>query len=552
MTATKAEKNLEWFDKFNLSADYSKLQKNPVAYFCAEFALIDHMPSYAGGLGILAGDYILEAADRVFPIVGIGLYYKKGQNGQTKDGEPNGTKFGLKLLTTNSERLLIPIPLADKNIFAQVWCWQKENNCVYFLDTNISENTEQDRLITEQLYVEDREFRLKQELVLGIGGVRLLKRLSIEPSVYHLNEGHSAFLIIELIGEQIKNGLAFSDAIIKVKEKVVFTNHTLVLEGQEMFAFDSLTKATKKLCAELSIEIDNILKMGVATGNDKLFSMTSFALNGAKITNAVSKIHGEKARELWSKYLITHITNGIYIPRWDKIKNENILIEHQKNEEKVLELIRQTHGENWKKEALLIGWSRRFVPYKRPLALLDDVVKLKKILEYFKGKVHIVYSAPLDNDDAKNNEFLKKLYELMDGELKGYLTFIPHYRIEVAEKLTAGCDIWLNTPIVGREACGTSGMKAALNGTLSVSTNDGWINEIPLNDYGWLIDDNNITDNLLEKLCKEIMPEYEDYVTNKNDSKWVKFMKKSRELIIDQFSTTRMLHEYIEKLYLKK
>lgn len=512
------------------------MKKNPVAYFCAEFALVDDMPNYAGGLGILAGDYVMEADEQNFPLVGIGLYYQKGQNSKNPIGEANGKKFGLKLLRTgfwNRKKILISVPIGNHNVWTQVWQWRGKNNFVYFLDTNIPENNEEDRLITEQLYVEDRELRLRQELILGVGGIRLLRKLEIEPSVYHLNEGHSAFLLLELTKRELE-------------KKVVFTNHTLVLEGQEMFAFDSLTRNTKKLCVDLNIKIEDIIEKGKNKPEDTLFSMTVFALNGARITNAVSRIHGEKARELWPGYNIIHITNGIYLPRWDKVGNGDIIKKHQKNEEKLLKLIRETHGENWKKDALLIGWSRRFVPYKRPLALLEDVTRLKKILEASQGKIHIVYSAPLDCADAERNEFLKKIEELMAGELKGYLTFIPHYRIDVAEMLTAGCDLWLNTPIVGREACGTSGMKAGLNGTLSASTNDGWIAETPLPDFGWLIDDKNITEDLLKKISQNIIPEFE------KDSDWKRKMEKAREIIIRDFGTKRMLKDYIEKMYLPR
>lgn len=529
-------------------------KKNPVAYFCAEFALVDEMPSYAGGLGILAGDYILEAARQDFPLVGLGLYYQKGQNQQIIQDRTPGEKFGLKLLQTGGwlmkKRVLISIPVGDKDIWAQVWQYKNRNNSVYFLDTNIDENEPKDRLITEQLYTEDRELRLRQELVLGIGGVRLLNKLDLSPSVYHLNEGHSAFLILELLGQEVKNGLNFSEAWIKVREKVVFTNHTLVLEGQEMFAFDSLIKNTRKLCVDLKLNINDIIEKGKSRAEDTLFSMTNLALNGSRITNAVSRIHGDKARELWPQHNIIHITNGIFVPRWDRVCGKDLDKEHKKNEEVLLKLIRKTHGDKWQKESLLIGWSRRFVPYKRPLALLEDVAKLKKIIEIFNGQVHIVYSAPLDEDEAEKNQFLKKIEELMRGELKGFVTFIPHYKINMAKVMVAGCDLWLNTPIVGREACGTSGMKAALNGTLAVSTDDGWINETTVNDFGWLIDDINITTDLLEKLQTKIIPEYKDYLKNPQDSAWKRRMTKAREIILKDFSTERMLGDYIDKSYL--
>jgi starch phosphorylase len=546
---TDQKSNTAWFESFKQSEPYSKLKQNPIAYFCAEFALVENLPSYAGGLGILAGDYVLETAEQDFPLVGIGLYYQKSQNNQNETSEPDGTKFTLELLKSGPDKLLITIPIEDRDVQAQVWKWQKKNSCVYFLDTNINENTPTDRLITEQLYAEDREIRLKQELILGIGGVRLLQKLQIFPSVYHLNEGHSAFLIIELLGQEVKNGLNIGEAFTKIKERLIFTNHTLVLEGQEMFTPEALTRNTRKLCQELNLDILNIIEKGRAKSEDNMFSMTTLALNSARLTNAVSRIHGEKARELWSQYPIIHITNGIFIPRWDRIKSEDIVAEHMKNEENLLKIIRQTHGEHWKKEALLVGWSRRFVPYKRPLALLEDVSKLEEILKLFKNKIHFVYSAPLDDNDVNKNEFLKKIAELMNGELKGFLTFIPHYNIKVAEAMVAGCDVWLNTPIVGREACGTSGMKAALNGTIPVSTNDGWVCEIPLNDFGWLINDQNITTDLLEKLKNEIIPTYETFLHNKLSSDWLDKMKKSRNLILTDFSTARMLREYIEKMY---
>lgn len=516
-----------------------------IAYFCAEFALIDNMPSYAGGLGILAGDYILEAARQKFPVTGVSLYYQKGQNSEKKIiNKSNPKKYGLSLVKKNWwKRLLIEVPIEDRIVFAQVWKWKKNDTSVYFLDTNIEENNEADRLITEQLYAEDRDIRMKQELVLGIGGIRLLKSLDLSFDLYHLNEGHSAFLCLELIGEKIKKGLTFNQAAESVKKKIVFTNHTLVLEGQELFAFEALTRITKKLCQDLKINVTDFIKKGLTKENDTLFSMTTFALNLASLTNAVSKIHGEKARELWPDWPIIHITNGIYLPRWDKVDGGNIVKRHKKNEKELLRLIKRVHGDDWNQEALLVGWSRRFVPYKRPLALLDDIRKLKEIAEHFKGKIHIVYSAPLGENDSDKNEFLKRLYELMDGELKGIITFIPNYSIEVAKTLVSGCDVWLNTPIVGREACGTSGMKAALNGTITLSTNDGWIAEVPLDHYGWIADSENITSSLLEILENKILPTYE-----KKDE-WKKYMENSRELILDNFSATRMLDEYIEKLY---
>lgn len=513
-----------------------------VAYFCAEFALESDMPTYAGGLGVLAGDYILEAADSHFPITGVSLLYKKGQNNNIKNSRHGYSK--LKLVRQGFfKKLLIKIPVDSREISAQVWRWQKKDVSVYFLDTDVRGNSPEDRAITRELYVEDRDKRLQQELILGLGGAILLETLKITPDIYHLNEGHSAFLSLYLLSKEISAGKSWDDAIKQIKKKIVFTNHTLVLEGQEVFAKDALHRFAGKFCESVKVDFEKFYPLGISSPTDTLFSMTTLALNSAGLTNAVSKIHGEKAREIWSNWPIIHITNGIYLPRWDKVGSKDVVKMHEKNEDLLLKEIRKVRGKNWDKNSLLLGWSRRFVPYKRPLALLEDIQKLKHVADFFNGKIHIVYSAPLGEDALAHNDFLKKLYGLIDGEFSDLITFLPNYRTDLAEKLVAGCDVWLNTPIVGREACGTSGMKAALNGSLALSTNDGWIGEVDLSDKGWLVDDSNITDSLLDTLEKKILPEYIKF------DKWPAMMRSSRRMILEQFSTKRMLKEYIEKLY---
>jgi glucan phosphorylase len=525
-----------------VSQNNADLNKMKVAYFCAEFALESDMPTYAGGLGVLAGDYILESADSSFPITGVSLLYKKGQNNNIKKSSRSYSK--LKIARQGLfKKLLISIPIGTREVFAQVWRWQKKDVSVYFLDTDIHENSPEDREITKELYVEDRDKRLQQELILGLGGAILLEKLKITPDIYHLNEGHSGFLSLYLLSKEISAGKSWTEAFVQVKRKIVFTNHTLVLEGQEVFAREPLFKFAGKFCESVNINFDDFYALGLSSTTDALFSMTTLALNTAGLTNAVSKIHGEKARELWTKWPIIHITNGIYLPRWDKVGSRDIVKAHEKNESILLKEIKKVRGKDWNKNGLLLGWSRRFVPYKRPLALLEDIEKLKNIANFFGGKVHIVYSAPLGDEAAGNNEYLKKIKGYVDGELADLITFLPNYRTDLAEKLVAGCDVWLNTPIVGREACGTSGMKAALNGALTLSTNDGWVNEIDISGKGWLVDDKNITSSLLDTLEKKILP---DYIKN---SIWPSMMSNSRKMILDNFSTKRMLKEYIEKLY---
>lgn len=557
------EKNIKWFENFKKSQEYQGFSKETVAYFCAEFALSSDMPTYIGGLGVLSGDYIKEASDRNFPIVGISLFYNESHQLNDNSTEENNrfkkTDSGENNLSLavdeKQNRILVSLPIQDKVVRAQAWKWTKGNATVYLLDTNISENEQGDRKITSRLYIPDKEMRVKQEMVLGIGGSRLLQELKIHPSVYHLNEGHSAFLILELARYEVeRRNVDFAKACFFASQHIAFTNHTLVPAGNELFNKDLVSAMMYKYAEELQVPVSELVSLG-SIQDSSLFSMTTLSLRFSSKINAVSVLHANKAAEIFSPHKMENVTNGIYIDGWDSLKTENkneIWKKHQENKKILLSLIKEKTGEDWDENILLIGWARRFVPYKRPLAILENFQELKRIAETKGRQIKIVFAGHASEGDEEGDKILKEIRRIINEELKGIAVFLPNYNLELAKLFTSGCDIWLNTPVVGSEACGTSGMKAALNGALPLTTKDGWVDEVDISSIGWILENTDINRKILEILDKCVIPMYYKHLENPNDSdsEWLARMGKARGLILEKFSMTRALKEYIENIYL--
>ena len=558
-----SEKNLKWFENFKNNEAYQGFSKEPVAYFCAEFALLSELPTYIGGLGVLSGDYIKESADRGFPIISIGLFYSESHelNENSPEGN-NGTKWtdlrkdSLSLVVDEkNNKILISLPIHDRVVRAQAWKWTKGNAAVYLLDTNISENEQNDRQITARLYIPDKETRVKQEMVLGIGGSRLLQVLKIHPSVYHLNEGHSAFLALELAKfETARRNVDFAKACSFASQHIAFTNHTLVPAGNELFSKDLVSAMMSKYAEELQVPIAELVSLG-SIKDSSLFSMTTLSLRFSSKINAVSALHTKKAGEIFSPYKMENVTNGIYIKGWDSLKTDNreeIWNRHQKNKKTLLAVIEEKSGESWSENNLLIGWARRFVPYKRPLSILENIKALKELARREGREIKIVFAGHASEGDEEGEKILKEVRRIIMEDLKGIAVFLPNYNLELAKLLTSGCDVWLNTPVVGSEACGTSGMKAALNGVLPLTTKDGWVDEVDLTGIGWIVEDTDINHKILDILDKSIVPMYYKHLENPNDSdsEWLARMEKARQLILEKFSMTRALREYIENIYL--
>lgn len=544
------EENKKWFEEFKKSETYREFQKKPIAYFCAEYALFPELPTYAGGLGILAGDYVLEAASLEMPVLAVGLLYKKSYNGIVSSEQIKT----LKLMTdSDGKEIIISMPLAEKNVDARAWIWERGSVKVYLLDTDIPGNTLEDRKITEELYTEDRDLRLKQEILLGILGFRLLSRLGYHPSVFHLNEGHSAFLALELVRHEMEHQkVNFAQACEFAKKHIVFTNHTLVPAGQEQFVSRRVSELIELCALEICLNNFEIVRLGALKEDPDVFSMTTMSFRLSSKSTSVSKLHLEKAKEVWLEHApsMENVTNGISIERWDKIgeKGEGqIWSKHLDNKKILIDLVREKTGEVWSTEDLILVWARRLVGYKQPLFLFDNLEEIKRITENSQVKIRIVVSG---RTGAYETPFATTLAELAGDKLKGSLVFIPNYDTKLAETLVAGADVWLNTPTPGNEACGTSGMKAALNGALGLSTPDGWVGEVNEEDFGWIVKNYQSGEEMRSLIEEEIVPLYTAHLKHPGGSGWEKRMRKARDMVLKNFSATRMLREYVEKLYL--
>lgn len=578
----------KWFEEFRKSQDYLQFKDRPVAYFCAEFALLSDSPTYAGGLGVLAADMLNEAADQSLPLVAVGMFYEEGylhyeiQNDGTVLKHPSrksASEYGFSQVKDKYNKpLIITIPLQGRNIKVQAFEKQIKTVRILLLDTDIAENDQEDRNINNRLYVANKETRFKQQMVLGIAGLRFLEALKIHPYVYHLNEGHSALLSFELAHHEMNEYKgAFLEELKRTKQHIVFTNHTLLAVGNDTFNSDLVSALLTDYSNQLRLPVMDLISYGTVK-DSSIFSMTLLAMRMATHVNAVSKLHAKKAAEIWPDHPMIAVTNGIHLGTWDsmKVKSEKLKVKsdgggsaninnfsfdnditagdlwlrHQENKRELLRSIKDNTGKVWNENHLLLGWARRMVPYKRPLALFQNREKLLRLLEDSNRPVRIVLAGSAHESDKEGAALLLEIKKLMDTNFGEYITYLPNYNINLAKVMTAGSDVWLNTPVVGFEASGTSGMKACLNGVLPASTKDGWLAEVELYGIGWSLDSDNITESLLNTIEHQIVPMYYFRDREGLPGAWVENMRNSREMILNEFSATRMLKEYISGMYL--
>lgn len=536
----------------------NKNQLPRVAYFCMEYGLESDFKIYAGGLGILAGDYLKEAKDLQVPLVGIGIKWKQGYTNQKigADGKPYDSYENYKYEFLQDTGVRVTVKIRNVDIVCKVWLTEEfDNNPLYLLDTDIPENA--DAWITGQLYGWFGEERIAQEMVLGIGGVRALRALRIPVDVYHFNEGHADFAAFELIREKMFSGMTFESAWLATREETVFTTHTPIIQGNESHSLDAL----EYMGAFNGLTRDQMIRLG---GDP--FNMTVAGLRLARNSNAVAQLHAKTANNMWKHVAgrseIIGITNGIHKPTWvDKrmedafIKGGDIWAVHMAIKKELLEFIQQRTNTQLQADKLLIGFSRRAAPYKRSDMIfrkpdiIDPLLKSGQIQIVFSGKAH-----PLDD---KGKEIVANLVAMMN-KYPHSVVFLENYDMNIGKMLTRGADIWLNNPIRPMEASGTSGMKAAMNGVLNCSILDGWWPEACQNEVnGWQFGDGKKSDDvedidehdgnaLYETLINRVIPTYYE-----NRSKWADMMKASITSTRDYFSTKRMLNEYYEKLYQK-
>jgi len=528
-----------------------------VAYFTAECGVADCLPIYSGGLGILAGDHLKSASDLNYPVIGVSLAYRKGyfrqyliQDGWQMESYPMNQFTTMPMNPVKNPQgspLIISLDLKGEEVRVQVWQVNLGRTKLFLLDTNLKENSQAAREITSELYGGDREMRIRQEIILGIGGVRMLRAMGISPAVVHMNEGHSAFAAFERIRElREAAGLSFNEAVEFVRVTSVFTTHTPVPAGIDTFHPDLVRAYLDGFARAMGLSINVLLGFGRLDPRDKdeEFSMAVLALRLSNWNNAVSRLHGRVSRRMFQKIWsrapeedlpISHVTNGVHIPsfiskgmaehfdrylspRWiedpdnvkiwervDKIPDTEIWRTHERGRERLVAFTRMRLRKQLAKrgasdrelsfaddvlntEALTIGFARRFAPYKRAHLILKDIARLEKILTDESRPAQIIFAGKAHPQDVQGKELIKQLVQTSNRDtLRRHMVFLEDYDLDIARTMVQGCDVWLNTPRRPFEACGTSGMKAVANGALHMSVLDGWWDEGYERGLGWAI-----------------------------------------------------------------
>ncbi len=607
-----------------LFRDYMREEKKTrsftVAYFCAEYGLHHSLPIYSGGLGFLAGDILKESSDMGIPMVGIGFMYPKGYVRQVigSDGWQRGMNEEVEKDTAPIERVLdkdgnhfvIKVPFIEPPVFASVWKVNVGKVSLYLLDTDIEENDPWDREISYRLYTPDMHQRLRQQIVLGIGGYKVLEEMGIEYSILHLNEGHPAFALFERVRAFMERGMSKEEALEAVRESSVFTTHTPLQSATDVYGFDLMGKYFEKYARKLDMDKSELFSFGVDPSSPASgFNMSVFAFNMCNHRNAVSKKHCEVTKNIWrelfekEKRSIDYITNGVHLPSWageelyflfERVLGENwleiqddkdvweILEEveekelwkiHYLNKIKMVNFIRERVRKKWAKEGidpliamaegvmldpdvLTIGFARRMTSYKRPDLILYDLDRLEKIINDPVRPVQIIFAGKAHPADDPGKMIIQKIFKTaQDRRFRGRIAFVEDYGEEVAKYLVKGVDVWLNNPLLPLEACGTSGMKASVNGTLHLSVKDGWWIEGYNGQNGWsfggeISDEKRDAYELYEVLEKEIVPLFYDIDKDGVPVGWVKMMKEAIKSVAPSFSARRMMKEYLEKFYL--
>ena len=534
-------------------------EKNPnVAYFCMEYGIDQRFKAYAGGLGILAGDYLKGAHDHQYPIIGIGIRWKQGYTEQKIDASGNAydSYHNYKYDFLEDTGITVTVDIRKVKVNCKVWKLNQFGNAdLYLLDTDIPDN--HDSWITGQLYGWFGEERIAQEIVLGIGGIKAIRALGLPVDIYHFNEGHALFAGFELLREKMEDeGLTFEKAVELVKKEVVFTTHTPIVQGNESHPIDKIIY----MGANLNLTRAQLTFLG---GGDP-FNMTIGALRLSKIANGVAQLHGETSNKMWAEVdkraEILAITNAIHLPTWV----DNAMIRaaedgsdlwepHLQNKRALIDFIEAKNGVRLDEEKLIIGFSRRAAPYKRSdfifsdLSIIEPLLLEKKFQIVFSGKAH-----PLDDV----GKLIVKNLVAMSRKYPKAVVFLENYDISIGRMLTRGSDIWLNNPRRPLEASGTSGMKAAMNGVLNLSILDGWWPEACVHGVtGWQfgdgfeheeeeIQDAHDLKALYKVLLEEVIPTYYE-----NKSAWMDMMRESILQTKEPFAVKRMLEEYYELLY---
>ena len=592
----------------------------PVAYFSMEFGLHESLGVYSGGLGVLAGDHCKAASDLGVPLVGVGLLYRSGYFRQSVDADgfqqhvyPDNDFARLPVLPVQAPGggvLTVPVDLPGRVVQAAVWKAQVGLVPVLMLDTDIPLNDPADRPISSILYVRGREMRLTQEMVLGVGGVRALRALNISPAVWHMNEGHVAFLGLERARERVQTGEGLEDALKAVARNAVFTTHTPVPAGNETYDRELVRRYLGPWTQDVGADAEAALALGTENGQ---FNLTVLAIRLSSHVNGVSKLHGQVSSAMWRHLWpgapespVSAITNGVHTETWvgpemralyaqhihanweehllepelwnrlAEVPDNELWAAHRSQKERLVRFVRERvrmqsarHGlapddlrgveRLLDPRALTIGFARRFATYKRAVLILSDLDRLRAVLADPERPVQLVFAGKAHPADRAGQDVIRRLFLLTQGEFRGKIVFLEDYDMEVARMMVQGCDVWLNTPRRPQEASGTSGQKSPVNGGINLSILDGWWVEGFRGDNGWAFGGDAVADpeaqdtedaaELYRLLEKEVVPLFFAKDADGLRHGWIGRMKASIASIVPNFSAHRMARDYLQEVY---
>lgn len=607
---------------------HAEHRRDVIAYFSAEFAIHNSLPIYAGGLGILAGDLLKEASDLGLPMVGVGLMYPQGyfQQHIGPDGWQQEVyrELDFRSAPISPVRMspdvacapLTSVRLGERNVQLGAYLVRVGRVELYLVCTDVEGNSPEDRQLTSRLYTAEQSRRIQQEIILGVGGTRILKAIGLEPTVWHANEGHTAFMMLERIRRERERGRSADEALESVRASTVFTTHTPVPAGHDVFPFELMDQYFSGYWPLPGADRERTLQLGQVDGADQ-FNMTTFALRTSARSNAVSMKHMHVTQRMWQglwpdtpeeSVPISHVTNGVHPPTWlsaelaelycrhlghdwaerhddaalwqklNEISDEELWAARRKQKQRLITAMALRGQECWasgrctpqqalamgalfEPGALTIGFVRRFTEYKRPALLFRDVERLKRLVRDPWSPVQIVFAGKSHPADEASKRLLQQVYRMcLDREFRGRVAFVEDYDMHMSRLLTRGVDVWLNTPRRPREASGTSGMKAAMNGVLHLSVPDGWWPEGYDGTNGWVIGDETVpashdeedaqdAASLYSILENEVIPLYYDRDRNGIPHGWLKRVRDSIRTITPRFSSRRMVKDYVETMY---
>ncbi|MFN9798156.1 MAG: alpha-glucan family phosphorylase [Gemmatimonas sp.] len=602
---------------------FPELRGRPVAYFCAEFGIHNSVPIYSGGLGVLAGDHLKTASDLGVPLVAVGILYRNGYfdqrirvDGWQEDSDARIEFDGVPLVPLpgrDGARHLVTVNTFGRDIHIRVWKMQVGRVPVYLLDSDLEVNHPEDRPLLSKLYSGGPAMRLRQEWLLGVGGVRALRALGIDPAAWHANEGHAAFMMVERVRELCAGGTAYREAVKQVRNASVFTTHTPVPAGHDHFSVDEVRQCANEYWTEMGIDAETFLRIGFhPESGSGVYHMTAASVRLSRRVNAVSRRHGivtrEMSRSLWpnrdtESIPVGHVTNGVHLATWmatpimkmlDEhlgpawghsndpalweqvltLDDETLWYTHSRLKNTLMRMVREEArrafaarqmettqlvgaGTLLDPNTLTIGFARRFATYKRANLIFRDVERLRRLVTNTQRPVQIVFAGKAHPADTPGKQVLQNVYQFTrDPQFEGRVAFVEDYGMHLAHLLVQGVDLWMNLPRVPLEASGTSGMKAALNGVPQLSTVDGWWEEGFEGNNGWaiepVVDDDsgmNTANRLYELLEQDVVPRFYDRDKNELPRRWLTMMKHAIRVGGQQFTARRMVEQYARAYY---